>query len=68
MNFLWGDYTVFHDQSPALRRTEIQFLFPETQFMWNCSAVKSAFEGYHDLDFVFAVPAADGLVPLYETL
>jgi hypothetical protein len=46
-----------------LKRMEIGFRCAETQHVWNCSALKHAFEEYDDLEFMFAVPATDGPMP-----
>jgi hypothetical protein len=55
--------TVPRSRFPALKRIEINFRCAETQCIWNCSALKNAFEGYDDLEFMFGVPAADEPMP-----
>jgi hypothetical protein len=55
--------TVPRNRFPALKRIKSNFRCAETQRIWKCSALKHAFAGYDDLEFMFGVPAADGPRP-----
>jgi hypothetical protein len=59
-NLVAGSTIIPRNWFPVLKRMEIHFRCADTQHVWNCSALKRAFEGYDDLEFVFDVPATDG--------